>query len=95
MPPTSAAPAEIKPLVPVDEATYLIGSKLKGTMTANSKVAFADKAEAEAAKAEQGGELGNFDAALTQAYLSMAKDTQMIRKNRAEKLRKMMEKQAT
>lgn len=85
----------VKPLIPVDTATYLIGSKLKGTMTAVSKVAFAAKAAAEAAKAEQGGELGGFDEALTQAYLSMAKDTQMIRKNRAEKLRKMMEKKAT
>lgn len=89
------AAAAIKPLVPVDAATYLIGSKLKGTMTAVSKIAFAEKTAADTAKAEQGGELGDFDAALTQAYLSMAKDTQMIRKNRAEKLRKMMEKQAT
>jgi nitrous oxide reductase accessory protein NosL len=85
----------VKPLTPVDTATYLIGSKLKGTMTAVSKMAFAEKGAAETAKAEQGGELGGFDEALTQAYLSMAKDTLMIRKNRAEKLRKMMEKKAT
>ena len=85
----------VKPLTPVDSATYLIGSKLKGTMTAVSKVAFAEKAAAEAAQAEQGGDLGGFDEALTQAYLSMAKDTLMIRKNRAEKLRRMMEKKAT
>jgi copper chaperone NosL len=87
--------AAIKPLVSVDAATYLIGSKLKGTMSAVSKLAFADKAAAEAVKAEQGGQLGDFDAALTQSYLSMAKDTLMIRKNRAEKLRKMMEKKGT
>lgn len=85
----------VKPLIPVDTATYLIGSKIKGTMTAVSKVGFAEKGAAEAAKAEQGGELGGFDEALTQAYLSMAKDTLMIRKNRAEKIRKMMEKKAT
>lgn len=85
----------VKPLTPVDSATYLIGSKLKGTMTAVSKIAFADKAMAESAKAEQGGELGAFDEALTQSYLGMAKDTLMIRKNRAERLRKMMEKKAT
>ncbi|WP_295578070.1 nitrous oxide reductase accessory protein NosL [uncultured Lamprocystis sp.] len=87
--------AAIKPLISVDAATYLIGSKLKGTMSAVSKLAFADKAAAEAAKAEQGGELGSFDAALSQSYLSMAKDTVMIRKNRAEKLNKMMEKKGT
>jgi nitrous oxide reductase accessory protein NosL len=84
----------IKPLVPVDSATYVIGSRLKGTMTATSKMAFADKAAAEAALAEHGGQLGGFEEALTQAHLSMARDTLMIRKNRAEKVRKMMEKKA-
>ena len=73
-----------KPLVNVDDATYLIGSKLPGVMTKQSKVAFASKTAAEAAKAEQGGELGNFDAALQAAYQSMAGDTMMIRKKRAE-----------
>ena len=73
-----------KPLVSVDDATYLIGSKLPGVMTKQSKVAFASKTAAEAAKAEQGGELGNFDAALQAAYQSMAGDTMMIRKKRAE-----------
>jgi nitrous oxide reductase accessory protein NosL len=85
----------IKSLVPVESATYLIGSKLKGTMTTVSKMAFAEKTAAEAAKAAQGGALGSFDEALTQAYLGMAKDTLMIRKNRAEKLRKALEKRAT
>jgi hypothetical protein len=54
-------------------------------MTKQSKVAFASKTAAEAVKAEQGGELGNFDAALQAAYQSMASDTAMIRKKRAEK----------
>ena len=54
-------------------------------MTAQSKVAFASKAAAEAAKAENGGELSDFDAALKAAYQSMASDTLMIRKKRAEK----------
>ncbi|MCU0766011.1 MAG: nitrous oxide reductase accessory protein NosL [Gammaproteobacteria bacterium] len=85
------AAAEIKPLVNVDEATYLIGSKLPGVMTARSKKAFGSKAVAEAAQKENGGELGNFDAALKAAYASMADDTLMIRKKRAEKRAKMME----
>lgn len=85
----------IKPLVAVDSATYLIGSRLKGTMTTLSKMAFAEKAVAEAAKSDQGGELASFDEALTQSYLGMAKDTLVIRKNRAEKLRKMLERKAT
>ena len=77
------AKADPKPLVNVDQATYLIGSKVPGVMTGQSKVAFALKADAESAKAEQGGELGDFDAALKAAYLSMASDTAMIRKKRA------------
>jgi nitrous oxide reductase accessory protein NosL len=85
----------VKPLVLVDSATYLIGSKLKGTMSSVSKLAFAQKAAAQAAKTEQGGQLGNFDEALTASYANMAQDTQMIRKNRAEKMRKMMEKKGT
>ena len=79
------ATSAIKPLVKVEDATYLIGSKLPGVMTAQSKVAFASAKAAEAAKAEHGGELGDFDAALKAAYQSMASDTLMIRKKRADK----------
>lgn len=85
------ATTDPRPLVNVEEATYLIGSKLPGVMTAKSKKAFASKAAAEAAQKEQGGELGNFDAALAAAHASMAGDTLMIRKKRAEKRAKMME----
>ena len=86
------AAAEIKPLTLVVKATYVIGSKLKGTMTANSKVAFADKAKAEAAMAQEGGKLANFDEALKQTYLDMATDTARVRKNRAEKRHSMKQK---
>ena len=79
------AKADPKPLVNVDAATYLIGSKLPGVMTKQSKVAFGSKAAAAAAKTENGGELGDFDAALQAAYQSMASDTMMIRKKRGEK----------
>lgn len=84
------SPEEIKPLVLVDKVNYLIGSKLKGTMTANSKIAFADKGQAEAAMAKEGGALGNFDQTLNQTMVDMAADTVRIRKNRAEKRQKMM-----
>ena len=82
--------AKIKPLVEVDKATYLVGSKLRGTMSMNSKMAFAAADAAKAAQAEQGGELANFDMALEKAYLGMAKDTMGIRKRRAERRAKMM-----
>ena len=76
---------KIKPLIDVDDATFLVGSKLKGTMTAQSKMAFASKASIKAAQQQKSGEIGNFDFALTKAYLSMAMDTMMIRKKRAAK----------
>lgn len=77
--------AKTNPLVLVDEATYVVGSSLKGTMTMVSKMAFADKAKAEAVVAEQGGELMNFEEALELTYLGMATDAKHIRKRRAER----------
>jgi len=79
------ADTPLKPLVNVDQASYLIGSSLKGTMTAVSKMAFSSTEKAQAVMAEKGGRIEGFDAALTEAYLSMAKDTMMVRKNRAAK----------
>ncbi len=83
--------AKIKPLVKVDAATYLIGAKLKGTMTMKSKMAFASAEAAKSALATSGGSLGTFDDALRAAHLSMADDTAMIRKKRAMKVKKMMQ----
>jgi len=85
------ASAEPKPMINVDEATYLIGSKQKGTMTKVSKLAFSSADAAKAMQAEEGGDLGDFGAALKAAYLSMAEDTMMIRKKREERRQKMME----
>ena len=85
------ASADPKPLVNVDQATYLIGSKLPGVMTAKSKKAFASKEAAAAAQKEHGGELGDFSAALAAAHASMVDDTLMIRKKRAEKRAKAAE----
>lgn len=81
-----------KPLVNVDQATYLVGAKLKGTMTAKSKMAFASADAAQTTQAEKGGELGSFDDALRETYLGMANDTLMIRKRRGERVKRMMEK---
>lgn len=82
----------VKPLVEVAKAQYLIGSKLPGVMTARSKKAFADPAAAAAAQQANGGELGNFDAALTAAYADLAKDTLMIRRKREERRKHMQQK---
>jgi copper chaperone NosL len=82
---------KIKPLVNVDKAQYLIGSKLKGTMSKKSSMAFASMDAAKQAQSTKGGELGDFDVALKEAYLGMASNTSMIRKRRAEKRKKMMQ----
>jgi len=82
---------EIKPLVNVEKASYLIGGKTKGTMTMKSKMAFSDKVVAKRTQEKIGGEIGLFDGALRAAYVSMADDTAMIRKKRAMKVKKMME----
>ena len=83
--------AELKPLIDVSEALYLIGSALPGTMSARSKMAFGDPAAAELAQSAHGGELDDFDAALRAAYLDMAEDTLMIRKRRAERRARMQQ----
>jgi len=88
------AEGKLKPLVNVDKATYLIGSKLKGTMTKKSKMAFASAEKAKAVQAKEEGEQGKFDDALRESYLGMANDTMMIRGARAKKREMMMKKNA-
>lgn len=77
--------AEIKPLVDVANATYLIDPKIPGTMSPVSKFAYAEKARAEAAAAVNGGTMTDFDGALRAAYNSLADDTIRTRKSRADK----------
>lgn len=84
----AGAEEEIKPLVDVANATYVIAPKKMGTMTATSKWVYADKAKAEAA-ATDGATIADFDNALRFAYADMAEDTIRIRKRRAEKRAKM------
>jgi copper chaperone NosL len=86
------AEAAIKPLIEVSKATYLVGSELKGTMSANSKMAFASADRAKSVMGEKGGELADFNQALEKVYLGMARDTTMIRKRRLERRKKMMQK---
>ncbi len=89
----NAAAGDVKPLVDVDIASFLVGSKIPGVMTANSKVAYGTEEAAKGAQASQGGELVKFDQALLIAYTDMSKDVSRIRKMRAERKRKMLEQQ--
>ncbi len=89
----NAVEGDIKPLVDVEQASFLVGSKLPGVMTARSKVAYGNADAAKASQQANGGELVDFDQALLAAYTDMSADVSRIRKNRAERRRKMMEQQ--
>lgn len=90
--PDNASPEAVKPLVNVDQATYLIGGKAPGVMTHRSKVSYAKKEAAMAAKERDGGDIGDFAAALTASYADLAKDTLMIRRKREERRQHMRKK---
>lgn len=75
-------------LIDAEQAVWVLGGDKKGVMTKRAKWAFADKAAAEAFIAGHGGEIVDFEKAMTAAYEDMYKDTKMIRAKRAEK-RKM------
>jgi len=79
----------IKPLIDADNAIYLVGSDLPGTMTKQSKMAFSSKKMASSMLSSKGGEVGDFDFAVTKGYLNMAADSAMIRKKRAARKKKM------
>ena len=83
------ATTEVKPLIEVEKATFLVGSKLPGVMTKRSKVAYGSEAAAKASQAANGGELMDFDKALLAAHTDMAQDVAMIRKMREERRKKM------
>lgn len=91
--PDYGASAEPRPLVPVEQLTYLIGAGLPHAMTKLSKHSFASKEVAGQFRQKHGGEFGNFDEALKQSYLDMAADVAQIRRNRAERRMKMMQQQ--
>ncbi len=84
---------DIKPLIEVEKASFLVGSSIKGVMTRRSKVAYGTAAAATASQAANGGELMDFDKALLAAYTDMAQDVAMIRKNREERRKHMQQMQ--
>ena len=71
-------------LIDAEKAHWVIGAGLPGVMAAKSRVAFVDKAEAEAFRTDKGGEIGNFDSAITSTYCDMWPDTQAIRSRRTK-----------
>lgn len=84
--------AKTEELIPANNAFYLIGSSIPGTMTKISKLAFAKKDDAEMFKQKYGGEISNFDAAFKLAKDSLATDIEMIQKKKATEVIPMGEK---
>jgi len=73
-------------LIDATTAYYVIGSKVMGTMTKVSKLAFAQKKDAQAFVDKMGGKIVNFDAALAAAKESMKTDIAMTNKKRQKKM---------
>ena len=71
-------------LIDAEKAVWVVGAGLPGVMAAKSRVAFADKADAEAFRKEKGGEIADFNAAITSTYCDMWPDTQAIRSRRTK-----------
>lgn len=89
----NTAVGDVKPLVDVGKATFLVGSAIRGVMSKRSKVAYGSVEAAHAAQVANGGELANFEQALSAAYADMATDVAMIRKLREEYRKRRMEQQ--
>jgi copper chaperone NosL len=81
-----------KALINAETAAWIIGGSKPGVMTRNAKWAFANKADAEKFRLENGGQLAAFDEALEAAYKDLADDTKMIRERRKMRKMQMMEK---
>jgi copper chaperone NosL len=69
-------------MIPVGKAIYVVGSSAKGTMTMNSKIAFAESSAAEKFVAEYGGKITDFDGAFKAAGMELSKSRMMIDKKR-------------
>ncbi|NPA59028.1 MAG: hypothetical protein GXO30_00965 [Epsilonproteobacteria bacterium] len=65
------------------KATYVVGSSKKGTMTMNSKYAFAHKTDAEAFAKKFGGKVMSFKEAYAIASKALVKEVKMIAKKQA------------
>ncbi len=69
--------------IPVKDATYVVGSEKKGTMSMVSKYAFAKRSDAQKFADKFGGKLMNFDGAYKVAVKALDKEIAMISKKQA------------
>ncbi len=69
--------------IPVEKATYVVGSNVQGTMSGVSKYAFGKRADAEAFAKAHGGRVTDFAGAYEEAKKDFANDSAMIAKKQA------------
>ncbi|HER62410.1 MAG TPA: hypothetical protein ENO11_00325 [Desulfobacteraceae bacterium] len=69
-------------MVPVESAAYVIGSTAPGTMTMQSKIAFADTSSAEQFASTYGGEVVDFQGAFAAAKTELPKSRMLIDQKR-------------
>ena len=74
-----------KKMILAEKAFFVIGSKAKGTMTMNSKIAFASKKEALKFVESCGGEVTRFQEAFKVAKAGIAKENPMLVEKRLKK----------
>jgi nitrous oxide reductase accessory protein NosL len=71
-------------MVPANSAWFVVGSKAKGTMTMNSKIAFSSKEEAEAFAKSCEGKVQSFPDTFTLATEELPKENAMIAQKRVK-----------
>lgn len=84
--------AKTEKWIPATTAFYVVGSKVKGTMTKVSKLAFASKSDAEAFVKQYGGKIVDFNQALALAKASLESDIAMVTKKKEKKIYPMGKK---
>jgi nitrous oxide reductase accessory protein NosL len=88
--PKDAKVVDVKSLKFIDarKAFYVVGSSKKGTMTMNSKYAFANEKDAEAFSDKHGGFVSSFEEAYKEGIKDFKQDMMMIGKKRGKKVYK-------
>jgi len=84
--------AKTQKFIVARDAFYLVGSKVKGTMSRVSKLAFAKESDAKALKKRYKGHIVSFYDALKLAKESLQKDNTMLAKKKSKKVYPMGEK---
>jgi len=81
-----AVDAHSEKIIKAQEAFYVLGSEVPGTMSKTSKLAFEKKSDAEAFSKEHGGTLATFEEALAHAKDSLKSDIAMVQTKKEKKV---------